>query len=144
MLLLFRSSARLRTNMAQYTVRATVVMEWAGLALLLAVLTCNYLAFFPEQHTIKAVVAIALLSALGTILWNQSRAKRFVPPPVEMGADDRWRWGLFYVDQNDPALFVQSRCGAGYTLNYGRMLAWPISLALVAYFVVLLFLPTHH
>jgi uncharacterized membrane protein len=49
---------------------------------------------------------------------------------------------LFYVDRNDPALFVQSRCGAGYTLNYGRVAAWPISVGLLAYVVgVLFFLP---
>lgn len=143
LLLLFRSSARLRTNMAQYTIRVTVLMGWAGLALLLVVLGCNYMGVSPAQHTIRTLIAIAVAAALGTVLWNQARAKRFTPAPIEMDADDRWRWGLFYVDRNDPALFVQSRCGAGYTLNYGRMLAWPISLAVVAYFVVLLFVPSH-
>lgn len=143
LLLLFRVSVRLRTNMAQYTIRTSVVMEWVGLALLLAVLGCNYQGFTPTHGASKALVIVGVVAVFALLVWNQARAKRFVPPPVEMGTDDRWRWGLFYADRNDPALFVQSRCGAGYTLNYGRMLAWPISLALVAYFVVLLFLPTH-
>lgn len=144
MLLLFRVSVRLRTNMAQYAIRSSVAMEWIGLAILLVVLGLNYEGVTMTTGVGRAVAIVGVGAVLGTILWNQARAKRFVPPPVEMGADDRWRWGLFYVDRNDPALFVQSRCGAGYTLNYGRMLAWPISLAAVAYFVSILFFPTHH
>jgi uncharacterized membrane protein len=62
----------------------------------------------------------------------------------EVGGDDRWRWGLFYVDRTDPALFVQSRSDAGYRLNYGRMAAWPISRGLVAYVVGMLFFLPHH
>jgi uncharacterized membrane protein len=143
MLLLFRSSVRLRTNMAQYTIRASVIMEWIGLTILLVVVACNYFGFSVAHHTSKVFILIALAAAFATLVWNQARSKRFVPPPVEMGADERWRWGLFYVDRRDPALFVQSRCGAGYTLNYGRMLAWPISFAVIAYFVVLLFMPLH-
>lgn len=141
LLLLFRSSARLRTNMAQYTIRASVVMQWVGLALLLAVLACNDLGVTLTAHTTRGLTIVGVIAVLATTLWNQGRSKRFVPPPVEMGADDRWRWGLFYIDRNDPALFVQSRCGAGYTLNYGRMLAWPIAAAIVAYFVLVVFMP---
>lgn len=143
LLLVFRSSIRLRTNMAQYSIRASVVMQWVGLAILLAVLACNYFGVTLTPHASRIFTIIGVVAVLGTTLWNQGRSKRFVPPPVEMGADDRWRWGLFYADRNDPALFVQSRCGAGYTLNYGRMLAWPIALAFVAYFVLILFTPVH-
>lgn len=143
MLLVFRRSVRLRTRMAQYTVHASIVMEWVGLALLLTVFGCNYLELALSQHTDRIFVIAGVVAVLGTTLWNQARATGFVPPPVELGADDRWRWGLFYLDRDDPALFVQSRCGAGYTLNYGRVMAWPISLATLAYFVVMLFMPSH-
>ena len=144
LLIVFRSTVRLRTRLAQYTVRASVVMEWVGVALLLTILGCNYMGVSFNRHTSKTFIMTGLLASLGTIMWNQARAKRFVPPPVELGADDRWRWGLFYTDRNDPALFVQSRCGAGYSLNYGRMMAWPISLAIMVYFVSMLFLPAVH
>lgn len=144
LLLVFRSSIRLRTNMAQYTIRAAVVMEWAGLAVLLAALGCNYVGFSLARGGNRVFLILGFVAALGTIVWNQARAKRFVPAPVELGADDRWRWGLFYVDRNDPALFVQSRCGAGYTLNYGRMVAWPISLGVLVYLVSMLFLASMH
>lgn len=144
MLLVFRSSARMRTKMAQYTVRACISMEWIGTALLVAVLACNRFGFAISRGMGKGLIAVAVIATLGVLVWNQARYKRFVPPPVELGADDRWRWGLFYVDRADPALFVQSRCGAGYTLNYGRVAAWPISLGLVAYLIGVLFFLPHH
>ena len=144
LLLVFRSSARLRTKMAQYTVRSSISMEWISAAMLIAVLVCNSLGVALSRGVGRAAVAVALVVVLGTQVWNQARSKRFVLPPVELGADDRWRWGLFYVDRSDPALFVQSRCGAGYTLNYGRMAAWPISLGVVAYVVGMLFFLPHH
>ena len=141
-LVVFRSSARLRTTMAQYTVRAMTSLGWIATVLLVSLLACNHYAVGISRGVGKGVILAAMVGALAVAVWNQSRHKRFVPPPVETGGDDRWRWGLFYVDRADPALFVQSRCGAGYTLNYGRMAAWPISLGLVAYVVgVLFFLP---
>lgn len=144
MLLLFRGSARLRTNMAQYTVRAGVTMQWIGAALIVTMLGC-ILAGAELPHALMRWTAGALaVAVLGVLAWNQARSRRFVPSAPELGGDDRWRWGLFYVDRNDPALFVQSRCGAGYSLNYGRMLAWPITAAVWAYLVAVLFLPHHH
>jgi hypothetical protein len=143
-LLLFRGSARLRTKMAQYTVRSSVSLEWIATALLLGVLVSNHFGVVLGRTVSRGLMAVALVAVLATFVWNQARSKQFVPPPVEVGGDDRWRWGLFYVDHGDPALFVQSRCGAGYTLNYGRMAAWPISLGLVAYVVGVLFFLPHH
>ncbi len=144
LLLVFRYSARLRTSMAQYTVRAGVAMEWLGVGCLMAVLACNAEGLTLSRATGKSVIVAVLGITFALMIWNQSRSKRFVPPSVEMGADDRWRWGLFYVDRSDPALFVQSRCGAGYTLNFGKVLAWPIALAMWAYFVAMLFFAPHH
>jgi len=144
-LLMFRSRARMRTRMAQYTVRACISMAWIGSALFAVTVVCSLLGVALSHGVWKGLMLTGMLAAIAVLVWNQSRAKRFVPPPVELGGDDRWRWGLFYVDRSDPALFVQSRCGAGYTLNYGRMLAWPISLGLVAYLIgVWFFLPHRH
>ena len=143
-LLVFRVSVRLRTRMAQYTVRSCVALEWIATILLVGTLVSNGMGVAISHTLGKGMVLVAMLAALGVNVWNQSRAKRFVPPPVELGADDRWRWGLFYVDRADPALFVQSRCGAGYTLNYGRVAAWPISAGILAYLIGVFFLLPHH
>ncbi len=143
-LLAFRSSARLRTGMARYTVRALITLAWVATALMVGLLAANRMGVAISHGAGKGVMGGAMIVTLGIVVWNQSRSKRYTPPPVELGADDRWRWGLFYVDRQDPALFVQSRCGAGYTLNYGRVAAWPITLGLIAYVVgVLFFLPIH-
>ena len=145
LLLLFRTSVRLRTKMAQYTVRSSFALEWIATVMLVATLVSNFLGIRLSREFGKGVMFVAFAAAVGTMLWNQWRYKTLVPPPVELGADDRWRWGLFYVDRADPALFVQSRCGAGYTLNYGRVAAWPITMGAVAYVVgVLFFLPRYH
>ncbi len=45
--------------------------------------------------------------------------------------DDYWKWGLFYVNRNDPALFVEKRFGVGYTLNFGNRWFWAILAALL-------------
>lgn len=144
LLLLLKTSARLRTRMAQYSIHASMVMQWIGATLLLALLILSSTAIAVPHAATKGIVIVGVLAALTTVVWNQRRSAQFVPPAAEMGADDRWRWGLFYVDKADPALFVQSRCGAGYSLNYGKMLAWPIALALVAYFISIIFLVPLH
>ncbi|MCE1205102.1 MAG: DUF5808 domain-containing protein [Holophagaceae bacterium] len=43
--------------------------------------------------------------------------------------DDRsehYRWGLFYVNAEDPALWVPKRLGLGWTLNFAHGLSWAI------------------
>jgi len=63
---------------------------------------------------------------------------------VEQNGDDFWRWGLFYNNAADPALFIQARTGPGYTLNFGKSLAWPIAVAVFGYFVFLVLLGFRH
>lgn len=47
-----------------------------------------------------------------------------------------WRGGIFYVNPEDPALYVNKRFGIGYTLNFGRPEAW-ILLALILFIPVI-------
>jgi uncharacterized membrane protein len=44
----------------------------------------------------------------------------------DRSADHFWKAGLFYVNPDDPALFVEKRFGIGYTLNFGNLWAWVI------------------
>jgi len=49
-----------------------------------------------------------------------------------MGTPDNcWRWGIFYVNPDDPALFVKKRYGLGHTLNFGKRWSWAIVALLV-------------
>jgi hypothetical protein len=47
----------------------------------------------------------------------------------------RWRAGIFYLNREDPSIFVQKRFGTGYTLNFGQPMAW---LLLVVLLIVIL------
>ncbi len=52
--------------------------------------------------------------------------------PVGDRTDDRyWKAGLFYVNRNDPAIFVEKRFGIGYTVNFGNPWSWVILGALL-------------
>jgi len=54
----------------------------------------------------------------------------------QMVDDDRfWKWGMFYSNPNDPALFVEKRFGIGMTVNFARPGAWLIVLGILAFVV---------
>jgi uncharacterized membrane protein len=47
--------------------------------------------------------------------------------------DKCWKSGIFYVNPDDPAIFVQKRYGIGYTLNFGNRASWVVvALILIA------------
>lgn len=49
--------------------------------------------------------------------------------------EDGWK-GIFYVNPDDPALFVPKRYGIGWTLNFGNSWSWVV-LALILIAAVL-------
>jgi uncharacterized membrane protein len=64
---------------------------------------------------------------------------------VDAPDDDRyWKAGVFYVNGDDPALFVQRRFGVGWTLNLGHPAGVVIGVVLLVVIVgVLTFALTH-
>jgi uncharacterized membrane protein len=42
-----------------------------------------------------------------------------------------YRWGIFYVNPDDPRLWVEKRLGVGWTLNYAHPSAWWMTLLLL-------------
>ncbi|XDO64260.1 DUF5808 domain-containing protein [Streptomyces sp. RLB1-33] len=50
---------------------------------------------------------------------------------------DRYWFGLFYYNRDDPRLAVPKRYGWGWTLNFGRPMAWtlgvPVAVGLIVY-----------
>ena len=62
------------------------------------------------------------------------------PVPIGDGTLDRhWKAGLFYVNRDDPAVFVEKRFGIGYTMNFARPLSWIILILLVGIPLALVF-----
>ena len=53
--------------------------------------------------------------------------------------DDRyWKLGAFYVNPQDPSLFVERRFGVGWTMNFGNR--WGV-IGFVVFLVVIVLLP---
>jgi uncharacterized membrane protein len=46
-----------------------------------------------------------------------------------------WKWGMIYVNADDPAIWLPKRTGLGWTLNFAHKVAF-------VYLVLLLVLPT--
>jgi hypothetical protein len=141
--LLVRYSARYRTPMAQCTLRTMFLLEWAGVLAIgaSAVAVPMHVAI---THTMtRAVIFPALALAVVYAIYSRGRLKQFAPPQAELNGDQFWRWGLFYNNAADPALFIQARTGPGYTLNFGKSLAWPIAAAVFGYIVLVVVMGFH-
>jgi uncharacterized membrane protein len=68
---------------------------------------------------------------------NMALASVVGHPLGDRTPDELWLWGKFYHNPDDPALFVEARCGPGYTMNFGHLRAWLI----VVGFLMVLVLP---
>ena len=60
-------------------------------------------------------------------------------PVGDRTLDKYWKLGLFYVNRDDPAVFIEKRFGVGYTLNFGHPGVW-IGLAVLAAVTVMIVL----
>jgi uncharacterized membrane protein len=136
-LLLLRYSSRHRTRMAHYMVRILLVLDWCGTlitgAVAFAALT-HHAVGKAESHFVLFFL-LGILAAHIVYAWSRQRA--FAPAAVEQNGDRHWRLGMYYCNRQDPALFIQNRCGPGYTLNFGNVYAWPIALLVLGDFVFL-------
>ena len=142
--LLVRYSARYRTPMAQCTLRAMFLLEWAGVLAVAASAVAVPMQVAISHIVTRSVIFLALGIAVVYAAYSRGRLKQFAPPLVEQNGDEFWRWGLFYNNAADPALFIQARTGPGYTLNFGKSLAWPIAAAVCGYLVFLVLLGFGH
>jgi hypothetical protein len=142
--LLVRYSARYRTPMAQCTLRTMFLLEWAGVLAIGASALAVPMHFAITHTMTRAVIFPALALAVVYAAYSRGRLKQFAPPQVELHGDQFWRWGLFYNNAADPALFIQARTGPGYTLNFGKLLAWPIVAAVFGYIVLVVVMGFHH
>jgi uncharacterized membrane protein len=49
----------------------------------------------------------------------------FTKPGARPTDDNHWK-GIFYVNRDDPALWIPKRFGIGYTLNFGNPWSWAV------------------
>ncbi len=88
---------------------------------------------FTALTLVFGVVTSALLIRQGqggSRLWPISSSAK---PVGDRTPDSCWKWGMLYVNPDDPALFVEKRFGLGYTVNLGNPWSWilvPATLAI--------------
>jgi hypothetical protein len=68
------------------------------------------------------------LIASAFIVWQTMKAVRQRETVVAESNPDLWRFTHLYFNPADPALFVPTRRGVGWTLNFGR----PLAIVLIA------------
>jgi uncharacterized membrane protein len=100
---------------------------------------------FTLAFTVVIAVLLVRFGQGGTRLVGPAAAASGAAPPVgDRTPDKYWKLGLFYINRNDPALFVEKRFGIGFTLNLGHPGAWVFLAVLVAVFVaIILIVPSH-
>ena len=84
----------------------------------------------PLANPMLWILIVAVLSLLALSL-----VPLFARGKARSGAEF-WRGGVFYVNPDDPALFVPKRYGIGYTLNFGNRWSWFV-MALILLLVAL-------
>jgi uncharacterized membrane protein len=126
------------------------VEYWVALLmglLSLAALRANQAAPLPglwpmilgQALLIGSILFIALRAGQGGWRWGTPDGSQTVPadsPPVgDRTPDACWKLGLFYVNRNDPALFVEKRFGIGWTLNFANPRVWLV-IGAILFFVL--------
>ncbi len=76
-------------------------------------------------------VMVAMLIRQGQGGSRLSTANLSHNPTGDRTPDNCWKWGAFYVNPDDPALFVEKRFGLGYTVNLGNRWSWVLLLTIL-------------
>ena len=82
---------------------------------------------FPALMIFVALVLIAVIVLSIKVGQGGSRVKiqeDIEGDVIERDDDEHWKFGIFYFNPQDPALFVEKRFGIGWTNNFARPLSW--------------------
>lgn len=114
------------------TIVRNKVLLTLGVSSLIMNATFGFLGVVPLLHVTPlilnvATVALLLASVLVplAIVIGAARARARVGQgdahgPESPDDDALWKWGMFYVNRDDPSVLVPKRAGVGYDLNFGR------------------------
>lgn len=83
--------------------------------------------------SLALVMVVAAASVVLSVVYGQNGSRLIAKVGAEGGSqqllrdNDRfWKLGIFYVNPEDPALFLPERFGVGWTMNWGRPSAWVV------------------
>ncbi|WBW94710.1 DUF1648 domain-containing protein [Oceanirhabdus sp. W0125-5] len=81
-------------------------------------------------------IYIAFFTGQGGSRLNLNSEK---PNTSQSRNDDKfWKLGVFYVNKNDPSIFVEKRFGIGYTVNFGN----PLGIGVLIIIILLILIPS--
>ncbi len=128
-LLAIRFASRRTTPLAQLTARTMLTLAFAAALCVTLTVTSGTLGYSVAQYIGRTfAVGVICITLIHFVLGvRQNKVNDPCTSSVEIGDNLAWHWGLFYNNQNDPALLVQKRSGPGYTVNFGHPIAWPIT-----------------
>ena len=94
----------------------------------------SFAGTFTLQQLVIPIMAVALIAVVASIavgvVYGQNGARLIARvqrnAPLASDDDEHWKAGVFYVNRNDPSLFLPERFGIGWTMNWGRPGAWVI------------------
>ena len=110
-----------------------------GMAILMG--GCLGIPLFGMKCLAVGLAAFIACMVLGIVLLILASARSLAALPPAAAVDRAaYRWGIFYVNPEDPRVWVEKRIGVGWTLNYARpaafwitaLLLLPVLLALLA------------
>jgi uncharacterized membrane protein len=114
---------------AQAEARFRRIITWLLVAAeyLMVMLTWAILFSSPQGVFVFGIGMLVLTVVLVFVLMRMGQGgSRLAPgsPGGDRTPDACWKWGMFYVNPSDPALFVEKRFGIGYTVNFGNRWSW--------------------
>lgn len=101
----------------------------------------------PMVFILCMAAATTALTAIGLIIFAklkpyeanvQTSANDEQNVIIDTTQDYCWKWGVFYYNPNDPALWVDKRFGVGSTPNMANKRSWLIMAAICAYIVFII------
>jgi uncharacterized membrane protein len=144
-LLLAFAGRKLRSGDARQQRGARALADFRGWVCCGLALMVGYVAPMAAVKGPRAVwVGLLLLAcAIGVGFVPLLRANQKSPPIAGASLSD-YRWGgLIYWNPRDSRLWVEKRLGLGWTLNFGRPLAWALLVLLLAPAVAALVVLAH-
>ena len=115
-----------RTAMRPFSLRLVLAGEYFA-----AFACCGVLAAAATSgRMLRPLLILTAASTAALMVATVVMARR--TPRTAVRNPAAWHGGVFYVDRDDPALFVPKRRGYGYTFNFGNPLAAAMTVALLA------------
>ena len=73
------------------------------------------------------ILAVILLSVLSGQSGNRIKVGTSTEgSPIIRDDDAYWKLGMWYYNPDDPSIFIEKRVGIGWTVNWGRPMAWVV------------------